>query len=167
MISGSISGLNNYDLYQKMISRLNEKKIKVFLDCDNEFLKYAIKESVYFLKPNLEEYKRIFGKEISKKRIIEIVQQFQIENMLLTNGRQDAFLYHNNELYKIKFPTVNIRDSLGAGDILLGSIVHFVSSNETILNAVKLGFAMCISILETGNCAKKDDYYDKIFIEKV
>lgn len=97
-----------------------------------------LKESLQaadFIKFNDEEiekiYREIFNSETSlEKMMVEISKKFDAKTVCTTLGDKGAVLYHNKEFFKNQGYLVKVKDTVGAGDSFLATLLSGLLNNK-------------------------------------
>lgn len=173
--SGSLpKGLSN-DFYRELIKIANCKKKKFILDTSGRYLKEAIKEKPYMVKPNQEEVNNLF--DINSNNIEDCIQpliefkKMGIKMPVITLGRQGSVGLNKNHIYHFKAPNVEAVNVVGSGDAFVaGCAIGLLKDNyiQTMKLAMACGVANTLFI-QTGKVTKKKvNYYkDRIKVEKI
>ena len=102
------------------------------MELKDEFL-----DNVDWLIPNEYEFEIISKLKPSKENILEFSSKIY-SNLIVTLGKQGAFLVEDNTLIEFKAPNVKVADTTGAGDAFVGTFVHGMSENLTAKESIKL-----------------------------
>jgi fructokinase len=122
---GSLAQRN--DVTRNTIQNLLGKRIKYFCDLNirqNFYTEDIIRKSLVaanILKLNLDELKLInqliLKKEFSIKAIAsDLMKEYNIELLAVTKGEAGSTLFYKNEIDECKNLSVEVEDTLGAGD---------------------------------------------------
>lgn len=123
-------GLLTKNLIRKIITKANEKNIKVFVDPKKD--NFESYNNSYLFKPNKKEFSNIV--QVDVKNIMDIYvlkdtiknwkNSLNIKNVLITLGRQGMILFSDDEIthYDENVLENNIVDVTGAGDIVISMI---------------------------------------------
>lgn len=166
VMSGTIpEGVEN-DFYLKTADILKkDKSAKVIIDADLDVMKKALESSPFMIKPNMEELKRLLGEDAGVKEFIKMAKKYDIEYPFLTDGKNGAYLYHENKLYFVKSPKVNAVTTLGAGDSFIGGFISAVSQGETLNNSLKTAAATAAAKVEDNfNIIRIKELMEKVEI---
>jgi len=153
IISGSISGVKNRDLYLKIFEIIQNKGIKLFLDTDYEYIKELMEKEIYLFKPNEKEFERIFSEKPEAKNIYKIISKTKIEICLVTRGEKTSYLYYQNKIYEIEFPKIKTENTLGAGDTLIAVLAAYLQKNEDLFYAIKKAYSF-VNLFLKGSIEK-------------
>jgi fructokinase len=79
------------------------------------------------VKMNDEELDIIAGwynkKDDLKEQMIFLMEKFDIETLVMTNGKEGAYCMHNNQLFEQKGFPVKVKDTVGSGDSFLAAFL--------------------------------------------
>jgi len=141
IISGSLPDGCDTDLYARIITFLNEKKVTVIADTSSEPMREILKQSepLFLIKPNRHELGEIFCVEIeSYDDAVTYAKKTGCRNVLVSMGAMGAVLVTQNDVYIHEAPDVTPLYTVGAGDVLLaGFVAEYIRNNnfETALSA--------------------------------
>ena len=164
--------------YRELLKIANESKTKLFVDCAGVYLKTAILEKPFLIKPNkdeFEEYAGIKNAENEKQYIpfIKEILDMGVKNILISLGKDGSLLaIENGEIYRIYPPKIKEVNDTGAGDSFVGGVVSQIALNKDILEAVKFGTAVSASKVSSGMSSgfshdQVEKFLDEIKIEKI
>ncbi len=145
---------------KEIISFLNKKKCKVFVDPKQNFENY---KGAYLLKPNKKEFIDFFGsysdlKDLNKKAR-KVIQKFEIKYLLITLGAEGMVLVSENQFLHLPSEALDVFDVTGAGDTVIATLVSFLSQGASIEDSVEMSNrAAAISVSHKGvyNVTLKD-----------
>lgn len=146
ILSGSVPNSINNSIYKDIIDLLkNKNNIKIILDSRDEAFKKAIKSGVFLSKPNKNELKEYFNKEIkdfddivfySKKLLEEGAQ-----NLIVSMGKEGSILITKDSIYRGNAPDGKLISSVGAGDSMVAGIVYGINKGLSIEESYKYAIA--------------------------
>ena len=110
---------------------------------------------VHVLTPNETEAEILTGiavtDEVSAKRAAEKLLALGLENVIITMGRQGAFLANDQVMTMIPGVEVDAVDTTAAGDSFNGALVVALSEKKSIQKAVVFAnAAAALSVTERG-----------------
>ncbi len=147
VFSGSLATGLPDGYVRNLIEDLDGKMI--FLDLTGKPLLETLKNgNIFLLKLNKKEFMDSFmvKKNDLDDTLKDISNRYKIPNICLTMGKEGALLFNNNYLYKISTDyTVPVVNPVGTGDSFLGSLVYFLSLNESLFEACKKALAASMS----------------------
>lgn len=108
--------------------------------------KEVLNYKIFLLKPNKHEVETLTGVKVtdfsSAKKAAEKITSNNIENLLITHGKNGAYFFSRGKSEHIKIPNVEkttTRDETGCGDQTMATIAAFLNKDATILEATKVG----------------------------
>jgi 6-phosphofructokinase 2 len=144
--SGSLPpGVPN-NIFATIAAIAKEKKARFIVDTSGEALKDAVAQGVFLLKPNLNELGALSGMPVAgTAQIIDaaklVIEQNNCEVIVVSMGAAGALMITKDEAEKIPAPRITMRSTVGAGDSMLAGIVLSLTSNASLLEAVRYGVA--------------------------
>lgn len=174
VISGNIPPGMEGGFFADLITSLKKRDIKVCLDSDHEAFKLGVAAGPYMIKPNVFELNRLAGSQASQPEDIGKFAQPYLENIefiIVSLGARGAIGLSKEGSYYAKPPRVNVRNSSGAGDSLLGGFISTMARTGSFIESLKMGVACgTATTLDVSGtiCRKKDiDTIEKeVIIEK-
>ncbi len=154
VLSGSIPKGVETTMYGELITLLQEKKAKVFLDADGILLQEAIGRKPDFVKPNEKELQQLFGenKEASEALLIHYAVKLidmGIPMFSISRGADGALFYIEGKLYQCPGLKVELKSSVGAGDAMVAAFAYALDQNLSTLDCVKLAMATSAGAVST------------------
>ncbi|WP_088839146.1 MULTISPECIES: 1-phosphofructokinase family hexose kinase [unclassified Listeria] len=123
------------------------KKTGAFLACDlsGEFLLYAAKNGVDFLKPNEEEVKILVHQ--SNDDLLQNIRVLmgKIRYFVVSLGKKGSYVAYNGKVYRVLAPQVIEKSDTGAGDAFVGGFIAGLSANLTIENVIRRASSVAAS----------------------
>mgnify|MGYP002520910820 FL=1 len=174
VLSGSIPNSVRNSIYREIIDLLKNKNIKIILDSRDEAFKEAIKSGVFLSKPNKNELKEYFNKEINDFKDIVFYSRKLIEegsqNLIVSMGKEGSALITKDAVYKGNAPEGKLISSVGAGDSMVAGIVYGISKGLNIEESYKYAIASgsataCSEGLTSFETMNK--FLEKVKIEKI
>ncbi|WP_173020120.1 MULTISPECIES: 1-phosphofructokinase family hexose kinase [unclassified Eubacterium (in: firmicutes)] len=127
VLSGDSSNFSDPLIYNHVLDRMADKKLKVFLDTSGSSFKECIQKSPYLIKPNVEELQELVGRKVeSEKDIIEAIRQldkYRIEIIAVSMGKRGSVVKIGDRFYRARPPKVNVFNTIGCGDCFLAGLV--------------------------------------------
>ena len=161
------------DMYENLLKVVKEKKAKLFIDCSGDYLKVAVKEEPFLIKPNKDEFEDFIKRNDIKDEkeylpYIKEILNMGVKNVLLSLGKDGSILAkENGEIYRIHPPKIKEVNDTGAGDSFVGGVVAQISLNKDILEAVKFGTAVSASKVSSGMSSGFEDDQVKRFLGEI
>lgn len=149
VFSGALAQGIPENTYATLMRYLRSKKVKIIVDAEAHYLKPAMQEHPFLIKPNLTEFEDYFGlssgvtKNYKEKDFAPYLRRLiddGAENVALTLGEKGAILMDKNyNLYFERSPYVNVVSSVGAGDSFVAGFLASYSKDEDLAAALKFG----------------------------
>ena len=155
VLGGSVPpGLPN-DYYARIVKRFKGTNTKVIVDADGELLREAVKEGPFAIKPNKYELERLVGSPlVDFREILEAAKEvlkFGVEVVVVSLGEYGALTVSKKEAFRVVPPKVEVKNTVGAGDSLVGAFAYGIYSGKDLKEAVKLGVACgTATVMEEG-----------------
>ena len=160
ILAGSIPNSLPSDIYEKILERLSDRKIKTVVDATKELLLNVLKYRPFLIKPNNIELCEIFGKVLtSDSEIAEYAAKLQdmgARNVLVSMAGDGAILLdENGKLHRCGVCKGTVRNSVGAGDSMVAGFVAGSISGDYEY-ALRLGTACGGATAFSDGLAKKE-----------
>lgn len=162
VISGSIPSTLPDDMYEQIMERVQDKKIKVVVDATNNLLVKVLKYKPFLIKPNNHELSEIFNVELNTKEEVipyaKKLQEMGAQNVLISMAGDGAvFISETGEVLQSKAPKGKVINSVGAGDSMVaGFVAGYLESNDyhkAFINGLCCGSATAFQV---GLATKED-----------
>ncbi|SHE30030.1 1-phosphofructokinase [Alkalibacter saccharofermentans] len=175
VLSGSLPGGMSESVYETMILKSREKGAKVVLDATQEALKLALRAKPFMIKPNIHELEEIFDNPLdSIESIKEACYKFidsGVNVVLLSMGGEGALLVTRDFVKKIDGIKVKVKNTVGAGDSMVGSFVYKYEQTGNLEEAFKYAVATATVHVGEGTTLGNLDlikgYLDQITVYSV
>ncbi|WP_050606894.1 1-phosphofructokinase [Clostridium niameyense] len=146
VLAGSVPNTLPKDIYEIIMERLIEKKVKFIVDATGELLLKVLKYKPFLIKPNHYELAELFNVEIkNQEEIIEYgkkLQQMGAENVLISMAGDGAiFISSTGQVVKSHVPKGILKNSVGAGDSMVAGFIAGYLKNNNLEEAFKMGVA--------------------------
>lgn len=133
VISGSFPKGIAPDYLSEIARIADEKQAKLVIDSSSKTVLDTLKYHPYLLKPNDNELASFFNIEgkLSDDQIVELADKLidgGCQNVLVSLGERGAALVTKDKVYFGNAPKINVLNTAGAGDTMLGTFI-----GETIL----------------------------------
>lgn len=160
VMSGSVPKSLESDIYKKIMKNL-KGGVRVILDTKGEALEEALEAKPFVVKPNHHELEELFGVEIDGvEEIIKYakkVKDMGSENVIISMAGDGALLLTMDKVYISNVPKGQVKNSVGAGDSLVGGFTSAIANGLDILEAFKVGIASgSASAFSYELCTKKE-----------
>ena len=123
-LSGSIPSSMPDDAYQKIMERLEGKKIQIVVDATRELLMNVLPYRPFLIKPNNHELGEIFEVELrSREEVVPYgrkLQEMGAQNVLISMAGEGAVLIAaDGKVYDAPAPKGKLVNGVGAGDSMV------------------------------------------------
>jgi 6-phosphofructokinase 2 len=144
--SGSLPRGAPADFYARLAAALRRTGARLVLDSSGEPLSRALEEGVYLVKPNLRELASLAGGEIQDEEHLaraarELLDRGRAQVVLVSRGAGGAYLVHAGGEEHLRAPTVPHKSKVGAGDSMVGGLVHALAQGRELAEAARRGVA--------------------------
>lgn len=145
VLAGSIPSTLPKDLYLQIQKRVSKKNVKVVVDTSGKALLEAIKNKPFLIKPNNHEIEEIFDVKInSEKELIKYgkdLVSLGAENVIISMAGDGALLITKDGVFKGNAPKGEVKNSVGAGDSLVGGFLAKYVETKDLITSFKNGIA--------------------------
>ena len=165
VMAGSIPASVPDDIYEKIMLRLEDRRIKFVVDATKDLLKNVLKYKPFLIKPNNIELGEIFGVDITQKmqaiHYAKKLQNLGAKNVLVSMAGDGAvFVSENKQIIEIGTVKGNVLNSVGAGDSMLAGFLAGYIKTGDYSYALKLGTACGGATAFSIGLAEKADIYN-------
>jgi 1-phosphofructokinase len=170
VISGSIPNTLPDDMYERIMERLQGKKIEIIVDATRDLLVNVLKYHPYLIKPNNHELGEIFNTDLNtRKEVIPFAKKLQemgARNVLISMAGEGAvFISETGAVMESEAPKGKVINSVGAGDSMVaGFITGMIESND-YEKAFRMGICTGSASAFSENLATRDEV--KALLEKL
>lgn len=136
VLSGSVPAGMPDDTYEKIISRLAGKKVKIVVDAEGDLLVKALKYKPFLVKPNHHELEGIFHVPIedfdSAEKYGRRLSEMGARNVIVTMAGMGAvYISEEGFVYRHGALEGNFVNGVGAGDSMIaGFLAGFMDSGD-------------------------------------
>ena len=128
ILAGSIPSSLPSDIYEKILQKLADRKIKTVVDATKDLLLNVLKYNPFLIKPNNHELGEMFGVKLTTKEEIEKyakkLQEKGAKNVLISMAGEGAVLVdENGKTHVCGVCKGTVRNSVGAGDSMVAGFV--------------------------------------------
>lgn len=145
VLAGNIQSTLPSTLYSKIQNMVNKNGVKVVVDTSGSALLEAIKNKPFLIKPNNHEIEEIFNVKInSTDELISYgkkLNEMGAENVIISLAGDGALLICSQGVFFGNAPKGEVKNSVGAGDSLVGGFLAEYSKTHDLLKAFKNGIA--------------------------
>lgn len=145
ILGGSIPPGLPEDFYASVIRSYKGTETKILVDADGEILRRAVEEGPFAIKPNRYELERLVGRTLySIEEIVDAGRKLLergVKVVIVSLGEYGALCITEEKVFRAIPPKVEVVNTVGAGDSLVGGFVLALEMGESIEEAVKFGVA--------------------------
>ncbi len=146
VLSGSIPGCLSQDTYEKILARVEGKKLRTVVDATGQLLVNVLKYRPFLIKPNNHELGEIFGTTpVTTEEILFCARKLQsmgARNVLVSLAGDGALLLDETGCsHRIGCPRGKVVNSVGAGDSMVAGFLAGYLQTGDYAYALKLGTA--------------------------
>lgn len=142
VLSGSVPKSLGTDIYNR-IMKIIPAETKVILDTRGEAFRKSLEAGPYLVKPNIHELEEFCGRTFENQNEIikgaREIMKMGAENVIVSMGGQGSMLVTKEDVYIGNVPKGTLRNSVGAGDSMVGGIVAKLYENKGLVEAYKFG----------------------------
>ena len=145
VLAGSIPGSLPSDIYEQILRKLSDRRIRAVVDATGALLLRVLKYKPFLVKPNNHELGEMFG--VTLKSIEEItkyagrLKDMGAQNVLVSMAGNGAILIdENGKVHLCGVCKGHVVNSVGAGDSMVAGFMAGVQSGDYDY-ALKLGTA--------------------------
>ncbi|MBQ7266655.1 MAG: hexose kinase [Firmicutes bacterium] len=124
VVSGSCPKCEGVDILEEIFSSV-PKGVKLIADLKGAELKNVLKYKPFLIKPNIEEFKALVGKEsLNLEEELKETNKKGAENILLSLGEKGALFYDGENIHREEAIPVNVKNTIGCGDSMLAAFIY-------------------------------------------
>jgi 6-phosphofructokinase 2 len=177
VVSGSLPKGVAAEFYTGIIFTLKQWGATVYFDADGDKLKAGLIGQPDYIKPNLHEFQRLIGKNVSSREEIisearKVIEIHELKAILLTLGGEGAYFISNEKVLYTKTIKVPVKSAVGAGDSFLAGFVLKKTegaSDEEALRWANASGTAAVMTPGTRLCRKSDveKLLEKVEVERI
>ncbi len=161
VLAGSIPPSLPSDIYEKILARLEGRKIKTVVDATKDLLLNVLKYRPFLVKPNNHELGEMFGVKLETvEQIAEYAEKLRgmgAENVLVSMAGDGALLIdETGKVYHKGVCKGTVKNSVGAGDSMVAGFIAGAEKGDYEY-ALKLGTACGGATAFSDGLAEKED----------
>ena len=145
VLAGNIQNTLPSTLYSKIQNLVSKNGVKVVVDTSGNALLEAVKNKPFLIKPNNHEIEEIFNVKINNTDELIIygkkLNEMGAENVIISLAGDGALLICSQGVFFGNAPKGEVKNSVGAGDSLVGGFLAEYSKSSDLLKAFKNGIA--------------------------
>jgi 6-phosphofructokinase 2 len=144
--SGSLPAGVPHDFFGRVAQAARQVRSKAIVDTSGSFLKAALEEGVYLIKPNLGEFQDLAGITASDEATLieagrDLIDRGRVEVIALSLGPDGALLISRDVALRANGLPIEPVSVSGAGDSFLGAMVWSLTHNSSLDMALRYGVA--------------------------
>jgi len=177
ILAGTLPRSLDEEYYCALISMAKQAGNKILIDSQKQFVKMALNEKPDIVKMNWEEFGWTFTKKVDDlnqliKSAREIKQAHQIENFIVTLGKDGILALTNQGDYLAKAPFQKSVNAAGAGDSVSAVIAWRIVEGDdwvSILAWSSAVSAASVLTMRTGDINHEDVncLLDEVVVERI
>ncbi len=140
VLSGSLPPNVSSGLYAELTTELQKQGAQVILDASGEALRLGCAARPFLVTPNTSE-----ATELTQQTTpIDAAQQLRRmgpDHVIVTLGCEGAMLVDDDGIFHIATPEIVERNAIGAGDALVGGLVHALAEESPLNESLHWGVA--------------------------
>lgn len=145
VLAGNVQKDLPRDIYAKFQEKCANKSAKFVIDTTGEALMCTLKNKPFLIKPNVEELSEIFNTKINDVEEIILygskLLEMGAQNVVISMASKGAILICKEGVYHASAPKGIVKNSVGAGDSLIGGFLANYSTSFNVKEAFKWGAA--------------------------
>ncbi|MBR6101108.1 MAG: 1-phosphofructokinase [Ruminococcus sp.] len=164
ILAGSIPPSLPADVYERILERLSDRRIKAVVDATGKLLLNVLKYKPFLVKPNVQELGELFGTELSSDAEIELyarrLKEMGAVNVLISMAGDGALLIdEHGALHRLGVCKGEVRNSVGAGDSMVAGFIAG-SAEGDYGYALRLGTAAGGATAFSDGLARRDKIFE-------
>ncbi len=143
VITGSLPPGCPPDTYRRLIETLSP--VRCILDVSGAALREGVKARPFLIKPNQQELAETLGREVhTLEDVCEAARSFVeagVRHVVVSMGGDGAFYLGEAGCFHAPAIPVTVHSTVGAGDAMIGGILHGLMTHGTMREALRAGVA--------------------------
>ncbi|EUJ39880.1 1-phosphofructokinase [Brochothrix campestris] len=145
ILSGSIPPALGRDFYDKIIAKVKQAGAQFVIDTTGDPLERALAQKPLLVKPNHHELADLFHVSLETKDDIitygQKLRRLGAQNVLVSMAGAGAILITAEGVFESNVPTGTVKNSVGAGDSMIGGFIGAFVQTGDLLTAFQTGVA--------------------------
>ncbi len=155
ILGGSVPPNLPSTYYAEIVERFKGTDTKVIVDADGDLLKNAIEAGPFAVKPNKHELERFVGHPLlSLEEIVSAareISKYGVKVVIVSLGEHGAVALYGDEVFRIIPPKVEVKNTVGAGDSVVGGFACKLYLDSKVEEALKFAIACgTATVVEEG-----------------
>lgn len=161
-LSGSIPESLPDDIYQKIMSMLEGRDVRISVDATKDLLMNVLPYRPFLIKPNNHELGEIFGVELkTRDQVVPYGRKLQesgARNVLISMAGEGAVLVaEDGQVFEAPAPKGKLINGVGAGDSMIAGFVAGWMQKKDYEYAFHMGIAAGSASAFSENLATKEE----------
>ncbi|WP_298290999.1 1-phosphofructokinase family hexose kinase [Thiomonas sp.] len=131
--------------YAEVIDRLRAQGARAIVDAQGEMLERAVAAAPFLIKPNRVELEQLVRRKLpDTAAVVQAAQQMcarGVQWVCASLGGEGAVLVSATQVLVGRAPAVTVASTVGAGDSMVGALVHALSRGDPPRQALRLALA--------------------------
>lgn len=163
VLAGSVPSSLPSDIYEKILDRIGDRKIKVVVDAEKELMLNVLKYKPFLVKPNNFELGEIFGVKLrSTDDVVKYASKLKkmgAMNVLVSMAADGSVLLdENGRTHIFGACQGDVKNSVGAGDSMVAGFIAGYECGD-VEYALKLSTAAGAATAFSEGLAKRNDIF--------
>jgi len=160
VLAGNVQKTLPRDIYAQIQKKCLDTNVNVIVDTTGEALLNSLKYKPFLIKPNNHELAEIFETEINTRDEIiyygKKLMDMGAQNVIISMAGEGALLICREGVYHASAPKGEVKNSVGAGDSMIGGFLAKYSKDTSIVEAFRWGAASGSATAFSLDLCKKD-----------
>lgn len=174
VLAGNVQKSVPTDIYSTIQKKCISNNVKVIVDTTGDALVSTLKNKPFLIKPNNHELGEIFDKKLETKEDIIFYAKKLIEigaqNVIISMAEKGALLINTTGVYHATPAKGTVKNSVGAGDSVIGGFLAEYSQSKDIIEAFRYGAASGSTTAFSKDLCTKEDvehYLPQVLVTKI
>lgn len=159
------------DWYQKAVERCHRHGVKTVVDTSGEALKHAVEAKPYFIKPNLEELQELAQKRLTTlKEVVAVARELVVSGIsvvAVTMGSKGMVVAHEDDIFVVTVPEVEVISPVGAGDAVVAGFLHGFYHQHVFTEMVRFAAACGVAAVMKEGTAQPESADITLLLSKI
>ena len=156
------------DIYAKLVEIIKKAGKTALVDTSGAYLEEAIKSKPFMIKPNRDELEVLYNTKINSiEETIPYAKKLHeegIDYVVISLGKDGALLVCDEGIYQGKPPKMEVVNTVGCGDSMVGGFAVGISRGYSAADTLKYAVAVAsANALEAKTGDIKPENRDKIY----
>ncbi|WP_426348716.1 1-phosphofructokinase [Alloiococcus sp. CFN-8] len=165
VLAGSIPRSLPENIYELIIEKLRDKKVRIIVDATKDLLLNVLKYKPFLIKPNHHELGELFKVKITNQEesiyYAKRLREMGARNVLISMAGDGAvFVTEEDKVFKSQAPKGKVVNSVGAGDSMVAGFIAGYLNNNDFEEAFKMSVATGSASAFSEGLATKEKVYE-------